>query len=393
MCIRDSPSPDPSTQQLEPMLQVETTTEVPPSAEPALPDSKPAPTVTPAQPAAVNGSAEGNEQPVETAKPVHSPEDTAKKSPISPKRPQPTGLSVRFLEIGREYRASGGRKGMPFPWKLWLRLNKEEKSIEMVVDHKQKSAVVRVSLDSFGKLATGTIKVEEEDVPYLVFEVLSTPEFYKLSDSSYTESDDWTQGQASVYSRTTMLFHAPQEDVSKFVDEMITLEESLLSVAAKTPPWPVLIQSGPTLIPVTFPEDPNDIMYMTREQLEQEVLAARRKKASMAQQSRRPPQRRSNSNKGKPPTSPPTGAASPQLTPNVPYTIQSPNPLQPESPRMRATVPVLAPPPVGSGEAVRATPVAAPAPAAPVSAAAPPPPPEATMTGVKRPAPTAIPEA
>lgn len=386
--IHQEPTPQPST-------------EPPTTTEAAAPEAA-APEASVQQPANANGSAEKSEQP---AKPAQSTEDPANKSPVSPKRAQ-SGLSVRFLEIGREYRASGGRKGMPFPWKLWLRQNEEEKAIEMVVDHKQKSAVVRVSLDSITKLATGSVTLEEEPVSYLVFEVGSAPEFYKLSDSNYTESDDWTQGQASVYNRTTILFHSPQSEVDAFVDKMMAAEEALLGVAAQTPSWPVLIQSGPTLIPVVFPEDPNDILYMTREQLEQEVLAARRKKASMVQQSRRPPQRRSSSLKGKPataPSSPPvTATGAPQLAPNVPYTIPSgaalqqpeglrttslqpsgqpdtSSPLQPES--LRASVPVLAAAPVGApAEGPRG---ASPAPAGEVG----------SVTGVKRPAPTAVPEA
>eukprot|EP00658_Telonema_sp_P-2_P022694 TRINITY_DN19076_c0_g1_i4.p1 TRINITY_DN19076_c0_g1~~TRINITY_DN19076_c0_g1_i4.p1 ORF type:complete len:249 (+),score=45.35 TRINITY_DN19076_c0_g1_i4:211-957(+) len=134
--------------------------------------------------------------------------------------------------------------------------------------------------------------MEESVAPYLVLELMSTPEFYKLNDGVYSESDDWTLGQASVYSRSVLIFHSPQEEVKSFVDDMMELEEGLLALAAKTPHWPTLIQAGPTLIPVTFPEDPNDIMYMTREQLETELLAHRRKKSSLGQQSRRPPQSR-----------------------------------------------------------------------------------------------------
>ena len=81
--------------------------------------------------------------------------------------------------------------------------------------------------------------------------------------------------------------------VNAFIDQMLASEASLNNIAAKSASWPELLQAGPTLIPVAFPEDPNNIVYMTREQLETELTAHRRKKANLTQsQSRRPAQPR-----------------------------------------------------------------------------------------------------
>lgn len=291
---------------------------------------------------------------------------------------------------------------MSFPWKLWLRLLKEEKALEVAVDHKQKSAVVRVPLDSISKLTTGTVKLDEDVVPYLVFEVVSAPEFYKLSDGAYTDSDDWTQGQASIYSRTTILFHCSSEDLNHFIDEMLAIEENLATVAGKTPSWPVLIQDGPTLIPVTFPEDPNDIMYMTREQLEQELIAHRKKKSGVAQGTRRPGGSRKNprnSNSGKamsplasPVIAPTGGGTAPADPAPFPYTIPPSGPVQqqqqqqPQQLDNRTVIPAAIPAPA-RGEGGQPAPQSGAASESNVTPVAP------SITGVKRAAPAAVPEA
>jgi len=216
---------------------------------------------------------------------------------------------VRLLQVGKEYRAAGCGPGINIPWKISLRCHYESRSLEYQVDHKGRGYVARMPLNTITGFVNGSVVTEigAQPSPFLVVDVDTRPEFYKSTpQGGYVECEDFTLREASTYARHFLLLHSTEEEAYSWVDKLMIFESQMRTVAANTE-WAATDQMD-MLLPMVLPEDPEHMSYMTREELEAELMQHRRKKARIT---------------GAPLPKPP-GAVYPRGMPNRPTTPHSP---------------------------------------------------------------------
>jgi len=153
------------------------------------------------------------------------------------------------------------------------------------VDYKGRGYVVRMALSSITGFVNGSMGLDlgSPPSPYIVIDVDARPDFYKVTSNGYVECDDFTRGQATTYTRHFLLLHSTEEEAYSWVDKLMIFEGKLKAIASKTK-WSAG-EPMETLLPILLPDDPEHISYMTREELEAELMQHRRKKFRGSSQS------------------------------------------------------------------------------------------------------------